>query len=363
MNMIHARVGLQQRVLPEYRAEFFDALATACLQGLSVFAGNPRRGEAVETVNKLAIASYTRAHNLHFLHGPAYFYWQAGILNWLRRWQPDVLITEINPRNRSNPLAARWMKARGKPVVGWGLGIPRGGFIYTLIHQVLLRSYDAVIAYSTSAAWQYENAGVKKSRVFIAANAVTRRPDSPAIMRPLGFREDDPQLLFVGRLQARKRIDTLLQALAALPAHLQPRLNIIGDGPDRSRLEMLAWQIYPRAVFLGGKHGAELEPFYEAADLFILPGTGGLAVQQAMAHALPVIVGEADGTQGELVREENGWMLQDNDPQTLARIIKEALSDVERLRQKGLASYRIVAEEVNLEAMVTTFTAAVESVL
>ena len=82
-----------------------------------------------------------------------------------------------------------------------------------------------------------------------------------------------------------------------------------------------------------------------------------------MAHALPVIVGEADGTQGELVREENGWMLQDNDPQTLARIIKEALSDVERLRQKGLASYRIVAEEVNLEAMVTTFTAAVESVL
>ena len=33
MNMIRARVGVQQRILPEYRAEFFDALATACLQG------------------------------------------------------------------------------------------------------------------------------------------------------------------------------------------------------------------------------------------------------------------------------------------------------------------------------------------
>ena len=53
MNMIHARVGLQQRVLPEYRAEFFDTLATACLQGLGVFAGEPCQGEAVE-VEELA---------------------------------------------------------------------------------------------------------------------------------------------------------------------------------------------------------------------------------------------------------------------------------------------------------------------
>ncbi len=363
MNMIHARVGLQQRVLPEYRAEFFDALATACLQGLGVFAGDPCRGEAVETVNKLAIANYRSARNLHFFKGSAYLYWQAGVLGWLRSWQPDVLIMEINPRNRSNPLAARWMKARGKPVIGWGLGIPGGGFLHRLIHQLMLRSCDAVIAYSTTAALQYRDAGVKPSRVFVAANAVTRKPASAAILRPPAYPEDAPQLLFVGRLQPRKRVDTLLRALAALPPQKQPLLNIIGDGPDRSRLEMLAWQTYPRAVFLGAKHGAELEPYYKAADLFILPGTGGLAVQQAMAHSLPVIVGQADGTQGELVRGENGWMLPDDSPQTLARVIEEALSDVERLRQKGLASYRIVAEEVNLEAMVKTFTTAVESLL
>jgi len=363
MNMIHARVGLQQRVLPEYRAEFFDALATTCLKGLSVFAGEPCRGEVVETVNRLAIANYTHANNLHFFHGSAYLYWQAGVLNWLRRWQPDALIMEINPRNRSNPLAVRWMKARGRPVIGWGLGLPGGGFIYRLIHQTLLHSCDAVIAYSTSAALQYRNAGVKPSRVFVAANAVTRRPATAALTRPPVFHENTPQLLFVGRLQPRKRVDTLLRALALLPPHQQPQLTVIGDGPDRTRLEMLAWQLYPRAVFHGAKHGEELEPYYETADLFILPGTGGLAVQQAMAHSLPVIVGEADGTQGELVREENGWTLPDDNPETLARVISEALSNVERLRQKGLASHRIVTEEVNLEAMVKTFIKAVESVL
>lgn len=363
MNMIHARVGLQQRVLPEYRGEFFDALATVCLRGLSVFAGDPCRDEAVETIKKLTIASYSHARNLHFFSGNAYFYWQAGCLNWLRRWQPEALIMEINPRNLSNPLAARWMKARGRPVIGWGLGISGGGLIHTFIHQLLLRSYDALIAYSAAAARQYSAAGVNPARIFIAANAVTRRPQIAAIPRPPTYLDDVPQVLFVGRLQPRKRVDTLLRALASLPPQKQPRLDIVGDGPDRPRLEMLAWQIYPRAVFAGAKHGAELEPYFDKADLFILPGTGGLAVQQAMAHSLPVIVGQADGTQGELVREENGWILPDDSPQTLARLIEEALADVERLRQKGMASYRVVTEEVNIEAMVETFIRAVESAL
>ena len=67
--------------------------------------------------------------------------------------------------------------------------------------------------------------------------------------------------------------------------------------------------ITPQHEFPGAKHGQELEPYFAAADLFVLPGTGGLAVQQAMAHALPVLVGEADGTQSNLVRPANGWIL------------------------------------------------------
>ncbi len=363
MNMIHGRVGLQQRILPEYRAEFFDILATACLQGLSVFAGDPCRDEAVETAENLAIANYTRGRNLHFFSGGAYFYWQAGILRWLRRWQPQALIVEINLRNRSNPLAIRWMKARGRPVIGWGLGIPAKGFLSGNFHRSLLRSFDAVIAYSNTAARQYMDAGVNPARVFVAANAVSRRPETSAIIRPPAFNDGTPELLFVGRLQVRKRVDTLLRALASLPAEKQPRLVVVGDGPDRGRLERLSWEIYPRTIFAGAKHGAELEPYYYNADLFILPGTGGLAVQQAMAHSLPVIVGLADGTQGELVRSENGWILPDDSPQTLAGVIEEALADVNRLRQKGLASHRIVTDEINLETMVKTFTMAVESVL
>ena len=65
MSIIPARLGLQQRVLPEYRVPFFDALATASLKGLSVFSGNPRPTEAIEIGKKLAIANHYQALNIH----------------------------------------------------------------------------------------------------------------------------------------------------------------------------------------------------------------------------------------------------------------------------------------------------------
>ena len=91
------------------------------------------------------------------------------------------------------------------------------------------------------------------------------------------------------------------------------------------------------------------------ADLFVLPGTGGLAVQQAMSYGLPVVVAEADGTQQDLVRPSNGWVVQPGDLTGLSSVLRVALSDVEHLRQLGAASYRIVSEEINLEVMVKVF--------
>jgi glycosyltransferase involved in cell wall biosynthesis len=164
--------------------------------------------------------------------------------------------------------------------------------------------------------------------------------------------------LFVGRLQARKRVDLLLHACAALPEAAQPKLWIVGDGPALAELKALANRVYPQAEFLGAWHGAELEPFF-SADLFVLPGTGGLAVQQAMAHGLPVIVAEGDGTQGDLVRPANGWLIPPDDLNALTNALHEALSDVSRLPIMGVESFRIVSQEVNLERMVDVFVSAV----
>jgi glycosyltransferase involved in cell wall biosynthesis len=174
-------------------------------------------------------------------------------------------------------------------------------------------------------------------------------------VRPATF-GPKPTILFVGRLQVRKRVDALLHACAQLGSN--PRLVIVGEGPEREVLQSLAREVYPRAEFVGARHGADLAPYLKEADLFVLPGTGGLAIQEAMSYGLPVIVAQGDGTQDDLVRPGNGWQIPPDDFGALVSTIKDALTDVERLRRMGRESYRIVKKEVNIKKMVETFVTA-----
>jgi len=364
---INATLALQQRVLPSYRVPFFDALAAECQPTLQLLAGQPRPEESIESGVIPRVAAYHQVRNVHVLRGGLYLCHQRGLLDWLRRVNPDVLIMEANPRYLSSYAAVSWMKARQKPVIGWGLGVPpRRGSASALrrwLSGAFVKRFNALIAYSARGRQEYQSLGFPAERIFVAPNAAVARPVSAPPRRPSTSFAGKPQLLYVGRLQTRKRVDELIRACAALPAECQPALTIVGDGPLREELEALAKEKYPLAVFSGFLYGRELEHQFARADLFVLPGTGGLAIQQAMSFALPVIVGQADGTQDDLVRAENGWCLASGSVEILTQAIQTALEDAARLRQMGLASYRIVKEEINLEHMVDVFVQAVNFVL
>jgi glycosyltransferase involved in cell wall biosynthesis len=357
------KLAIQQRVLTTYRAPLFDALAQSCAGELSVFAGLPRQEEFIATADQLKVAIFKPAHNIHILRGLLYFCFQRGIVSWLSDWNPDALIVEANPRYLSTPGAIRWMKRNGKPVIGWGLGAPPSSSPHFLQkwgesqRKAFLNHFDALLTYSRRGADEYAALGFPADRIFVAPNAASPRPILPLPSRPNAL-QGAPCILFVGRLQVRKRVNVLLRACTVQP--VKPRLVIVGDGPERASLEALAKTIYPSAEFVGEKHGSELAPYFLAADLFVLPGTGGLAVQEAMSYGLPVIMGQGDGTNDDLVRPGNGWQLPG--PDALADILREALADVSRLRAMGAESYRIVAEEINLENMVGVFMDAVKSI-
>jgi glycosyltransferase involved in cell wall biosynthesis len=399
MNRYPGRLAVQQRVLPSYRAPFFDLLASACDGGMSLFTGLPRRSEGITTANLLQNANYKPGQNIHLFDGALYLCYQRGLIEWLETWNPDALIVEANPRYLSTPAAVKWMHERKKPVLGWGLGSPRFDFVaksaaplpkgYDAVSHrrargtdgvratrnlfgkkawsAFINQFDGLIAYSQRGADEYAALGFPREKIFVAYNSVSPPPSSPIPLRPSTFDPSAgsgqalrPTVLFVGRLQARKRIEDLLLACSQIEPH--PRLVIVGDGPERERLEALARDIYPAADFVGAKHGAELKPYFTKADLFVLPGTGGLAVQEAMSYGLPVIVAQGDGTQDDLVRRENGWQIPPDSVHYLIHIMKEALSDVSRLRRMGEESYRIVKEEINIEKMVEVFVTALNKV-
>ncbi len=373
------RLAIQQRVLPDYRRGLFDMLARSCRGGVSVFGGDPRRGEGIMPATDLGSAHWERARNIHLLGGAFYLCLQPGITNWLDRFHPDVLVIEANPREVTNLLATAWMRRRGRPVLGWGLGAAGGRGVIAPIRRALRRAslggLSGVIAYSTRGKTEFEALGFPSSRVFVAANAIAPRPSiSVRESRSQGVEESrsgrqpargrgragPPRLLFVGRLQPRKRVDLLLEACASLAEPIE--LWVVGGGPARPDLESMARRVFPAAKFHGDQRGVALEALFDQADLFVLPGTGGLAVQQALVHGLPVIVAQGDGTQRDMVTPENGWLVPDGDRAALQAAIATALSDRTRLEAMGQASRRLADSRFNLEAMVEAFLGAVNTV-
>lgn len=273
---------------------------------------------------------------------------------------------EANPRYLSSYLALRYASKVELPVIGWGLGAPRlsgvVGISMSWGRRLFMKNFSAMIAYSHKGAREFTELGIPSHKIFVASNAVAPRPQGSPPTKP-EINIHPATLLFVGRLQQRKKVDLLIRACQQLPPELQPRLKIVGDGPYREYLESLARNIYPNTEFLGAVHGSHLIPLYASADLFVLPGTGGLAVQEAMANGLPVIVARGDGTQEDLVRPENGWQIPGDDLAALRQVLEEALSDPKRLRKMGAKSLRIVKQEINIEAMVAVFLNAISTVL
>jgi glycosyltransferase involved in cell wall biosynthesis len=365
MSGISWRVGLQQRVLPDYRTAFVDALARALPNGLAVLAGAPRPEERIVPAGHLEAARRTEAQNIHLGSGWLALDWQLGWREWLRRESLQAIILEPNPRYISNYLIMDWMRRHRRRVLGWCLGPAKAVSAVRPAMAAYYDSFDALIAYSHSGAEAFYSLGIPAEKVFVAPNAVGSAtaerllavPDARVQARSALGLDDRPVLLFVGRLQPRKRGDALLHAAAQ--AAPESQVLIVGDGPDRERLEALAAGIFPAARFLGDLRGDALGKCFLAADLFVMPGTGGLALQEALLYGVPAVAAVADGSQRDLIHPgENGWLLPPGHEAGLATILEDALSNKSRLKDMGLAARRIVLQTATLEHMVEGFLAA-----
>jgi glycogen(starch) synthase len=162
-------------------------------------------------------------------------------------------------------------------------------------------------------------------------------------------------LLSVGRLEASKGFHVLLRALAAARDHgslegREWRWVVLGDGPYRPMLEMLASELGldAHAHFLGRVPDVEMHAWHELSTLFVHPTLyegSSLVTLEAMAHRRAVVASAAGGIPDKVRPGENGWLVAPGDPSALAAAISGALSDLPRLAHYGLAGRTIVEHE------------------
>lgn len=183
-----------------------------------------------------------------------------------------------------------------------------------------------------------------EGEIQVMPNGATLRTASPKDVAEVTRRwnlGDDPLILFVGQMDWKKNILTILEACARLRAQGQRfRLILAGQGVDMMNITAKIQELglEDQAQTVGHiTDSTLLDGLYERASLFAFPSmydAAPMVVREAAVMGTPSVMVRGS-TAAEIIRDgENGYLCE-NQPADLARVIREALADPEKLKETG----------------------------
>jgi glycosyltransferase involved in cell wall biosynthesis len=357
--------------LPDFRLRVLHGRSIA---GTKLQNGNNLEGFDHEELPTLSIRIRSSGREALLLFAPTVF-------ASLRRFKPDVILAEGGSNVATNLVVYAYAALFSVPVVWWTLGmLPNRRFggigrIYRALVKGMERRSAALLGYSSVALGYFSEMGYPRERAFRAVNCV----DTERIIA--GLPQDKEQaekirarmrldgrfvVLCVGALTQAKSIDRLLEAFASLlKSHKDGFLIVVGDGPDRARLERRATELgIGDDVAFVGEVVEGVGAYYEAADVFVLPGLGGLAVSEAMTHSLPVVCARGDGCEVDLVlNDRTGYRVETDDDKEAQDQIAAALdrlaSDSKLRKRLGAAARDMIDTTYNVGSYIENVAEAV----
>ena len=337
------RTLILQGIIPHYRVPIFECLGRAVDLAVAHSAETAPASTAYETV-RLPDRGFGR------------FHYQSGVPELARRF--DVVIAMFDPQWLSS---VRYCLTRGEaPFVWWGHGYGRSPLANRL-RTALARRADAILLYDDEARARFVRAGIPGERAFVAPNTI-------AIPEPLLVEDasERSSFVFVGRLQARKRVDLLLEAFARavdrIPAHVG--LDIVGEGAEGEALRSLAARLgLESRVRFHGRVTDEslLRPIFARALAYVSPGPVGLGVLHAFAYGVPVVTCPGPGHGPELsnVREGETGLLVPAAPLPLGQALERLARDPAFAQGLGAAAHAHYAERRTPRHMIQGFLDAI----
>lgn len=290
--------------------------------------GLPRTAD----IDGIAVYRGIRTLPVPFLFGLAYFF---SVMHFIvaRRRSFDIVHCHIL-QNYHSPAAvlAKWLLGK-KVVIKVAATGPLSDLSFArkpVVRRLFLaavRRADAVIALCRQSAREIADAGIPAGRIVNIPNGV-----DTGLFRPAAAAERAAgRLLFIGRLDAMKGIDVLLEAVALLIAQRQGvTCDIVGNGPLKDDLEKKAAALgIGHAVHFAGER-LQVGPFFDRAGCFILPSRSeGMpnVILEAMASGLPVIATAVGGIPDIIHHGRNGLLIGPDDAGALAGAVSQLLAD------------------------------------
>lgn len=275
-------------------------------------------------------------------------------LRYFRRMKPDV----VHCHNPAPTLHAAWSaKLVGVPCViatRHSLVAPPYNKAEEIKFGIASYACDSIVGVCEATCENLRRAPMAhRQRIVRVYNGVSAVPEA---IRPLpdksGF-----TLVFIGRLAAVKDLPTMLLAIELAVKHV-PELSlwIIGDGPERARLEKMVQQhdLTKHVRFWGEQ--IEIAHFFRAADLFIMSSVSEgvpMSLLQAMSIGIPAVLTDVGGMAEVLQLSGSGMLGPVGDPSAMAKSIVQLAIDPnlrDTLSGRATASYHKYFTLTGMEA-------------
>jgi glycosyltransferase involved in cell wall biosynthesis len=376
------RVMVAQRVVPEYRVPFFRRLHQ--LDGCSVLVvyGKPHGSFSVK--NATAMSGFDSRMVKTIYLGRGILCLQPAVPVDLIRRKSDVIIAEFSLRIATNVLAGLLAPLFGVKFVWWGSGYePQAGTdsmaygVKKWITRFLLQRANGLLVYSEAAKRYYQGLGYDPAKIFIAYNSIDHetlfkireylraKPEEVDEVRKRHRLFGKVPILFVGRLVRGKNVEMLLEAFSIVKKGCPgAALIIVGGGPLEPNLKGKVGGCDEDVKFVGSIYDKELlGKYFALARVFVLPGLGGLAINEAMCFGVPVVCTGADGTELQLVQDKiSGFIVREASAESLAQAILRIITDEPLRKKMGQQAIRTIEDKVNMSTMVHGFRQAIEYV-
>ena len=189
------------------------------------------------------------------------------------------------------------------------------------------RDYLARYVYSTK---KFISFPCAVDNPFFRSHGIENQKDRESFRRNLGFDKKDFIIATCSRLTKRKRTSMIVNAISKM-TNKHAALLVIGDGPERESLEILARELGVKLIIIGFVGQREVAKNMSISDAFMLMSSydaSPKALNEALSFHLPLIVSSGVGTARDLVQDgKNGWLITPDRENELPKYIDKLVDD------------------------------------
>jgi len=305
--------------------------------------------------------------------GPFTILKHNGLLKKIKSFNPDLIIIQAITGNLSYRSVVKWAARNKKIIVNWTCawdpGLAKGALLgfKNLLVSSFFKKGDAFLTYSTKAIDYVVDRGVDRSKIEVCYNGIEIDHmilHEEEILKQAGKITAELTLknytvfLYVGGLLQDKRVDLLIDAFEEIRSQNDMvKLLIIGDGPLKNEVIGKINELNDTDILYLGRIMDGVDPYFAASTCLVLPGAGGLALNQAMFWRKICISSEADGTEDDLVIEgETGFRFQKDNLSSLTETMQRVISlDDVKKEKMGKLAREIIVTKSNVNNMVEVF--------